>query len=398
MTSGMTPGPSATAVDGPAPAPAVSPARLEDLPKISALRAKIDEWLARIGDTAWFRDKAALVFERYGIDLRPQAAETILGASGLNRPGMIAQFALARRGLRFALGVETALVHALVDRLLGFTRDLGESHYQITPVEWGVGTFIITDALCACDPEGTSELSLDRVGPDPFAPRDAGSMVTLRWPIGIGSTIGSVRVWLPRGLIESFLETARPVARAVAPGFAAAVGGLSCDWRVIAGAIELPKGFGKIRVGGVLPLFGPHSTVNLAGPAARPSGEVALVAESAAMRWSFAARWNSAAGLDTLEVSGPIAATAKPREGIIMNPAETGPSAPADPPVTLTVELGRLSLGVSKLADLKPGDTLPLGRHAREPVELTSAGRLVARAELVQIDDELGIRIIHIFM
>jgi flagellar motor switch protein FliN/FliY len=67
-------------------------------------------------------------------------------------------------------------------------------------------------------------------------------------------------------------------------------------------------------------------------------------------------------------------------------------------PVTLTVELGRVNLTLHRLADIKPGDVLELGRHAKEPVELTSGGRLVARGELVQVDTELGVRITHVFM
>jgi flagellar motor switch/type III secretory pathway protein FliN len=66
--------------------------------------------------------------------------------------------------------------------------------------------------------------------------------------------------------------------------------------------------------------------------------------------------------------------------------------------VTLVVELGRLNLPISRLADLRPGDVLDLSHHAREPVELTSGGKLVARAELIQIDTELGVRILSVYL
>ncbi len=71
---------------------------------------------------------------------------------------------------------------------------------------------------------------------------------------------------------------------------------------------------------------------------------------------------------------------------------------PADVPVTLVVELGRVNLSLRRLADLRPGDVVELGRHSREPVELTSGGRLVARGELVLIDTELGVRVTSIFL
>ena len=79
-------------------------------------------------------------------------------------------------------------------------------------------------------------------------------------------------------------------------------------------------------------------------------------------------------------------------------PASSPEPAPLDVPVTLTVELGRVNLTLNRLADLRPGDVIELGRHSREPVELTSNGRLVARGELVLIDTDLGIRVTHVFL
>jgi len=70
----------------------------------------------------------------------------------------------------------------------------------------------------------------------------------------------------------------------------------------------------------------------------------------------------------------------------------------SDLPATLVVELGRVNLNVSQVASLKPGEVVELTRHSREPVKLTSGGRLVARGELVQIDTELGVRITQVFL
>ena len=77
---------------------------------------------------------------------------------------------------------------------------------------------------------------------------------------------------------------------------------------------------------------------------------------------------------------------------------QPGSISTADVPVTLVVELGRINLPLQRLADLKPGDVLELGRHPREPVELTSGGRLIARGELVQVDTELGVRVMQVFL
>ncbi len=69
----------------------------------------------------------------------------------------------------------------------------------------------------------------------------------------------------------------------------------------------------------------------------------------------------------------------------------------SDVSVTLTVELGRVSFPLRRLANLQPGDVVELARHGREPVDLSSNGRLVARGELVQVDTELGVRVTQVF-
>ena len=70
-------------------------------------------------------------------------------------------------------------------------------------------------------------------------------------------------------------------------------------------------------------------------------------------------------------------------------PAEAEPL--ADIPLELTVEIGRIATTVEEALTLCPGKTLRLGRHPGDLVDLRVGPRLVARAELVQIDNELGI-------
>lgn len=63
-------------------------------------------------------------------------------------------------------------------------------------------------------------------------------------------------------------------------------------------------------------------------------------------------------------------------------------------PVEVEIELTRLLLPLSELAGLKPGALLPLRINASEPVLLRVGDRVVARAELVDIDGEVGARIL----
>ncbi|HLL52314.1 MAG TPA: FliM/FliN family flagellar motor switch protein, partial [Myxococcaceae bacterium] len=63
-------------------------------------------------------------------------------------------------------------------------------------------------------------------------------------------------------------------------------------------------------------------------------------------------------------------------------------------PVDVEVELTRLRLSLAELAGIKPGALLPLHINVTEPVLLRVGDRAVARAELVEIDGEVGARIL----
>ncbi|HET9450831.1 MAG TPA: FliM/FliN family flagellar motor switch protein [Aggregicoccus sp.] len=65
-------------------------------------------------------------------------------------------------------------------------------------------------------------------------------------------------------------------------------------------------------------------------------------------------------------------------------------------PVELEIELTRFTLSVAQLATLRPGVLLPLRISASEPVLLRVGARAVARAELVDIEGEVGARILEL--
>ncbi len=65
-------------------------------------------------------------------------------------------------------------------------------------------------------------------------------------------------------------------------------------------------------------------------------------------------------------------------------------------PLTLTVEIGRLTLSLEKLMQMKPGNLLELGQSADQGVHLTLQGKRVARGELVKIGDLIGVRILEL--
>jgi flagellar motor switch protein FliN/FliY len=62
----------------------------------------------------------------------------------------------------------------------------------------------------------------------------------------------------------------------------------------------------------------------------------------------------------------------------------------------VTVEIGRTRMTVRELLDLAPGAVLELDRAAGSPADLLVNGRLIARGEVVVIDEDFGLRITEI--
>jgi flagellar motor switch protein FliN/FliY len=67
-----------------------------------------------------------------------------------------------------------------------------------------------------------------------------------------------------------------------------------------------------------------------------------------------------------------------------------------DVEMAVTVELGRTRMLVRDLLSLAPGAVVELDRAAGSPVDVLVNGKLIARGEVVVIDDDFGIRISEI--
>lgn len=64
-----------------------------------------------------------------------------------------------------------------------------------------------------------------------------------------------------------------------------------------------------------------------------------------------------------------------------------------DVPVTLTVELGSCQLPMREVLSLAAGAIVQLDKPAGTPVELRASRKLVARGEVVVVENQLAIRI-----
>jgi flagellar motor switch protein FliN/FliY len=62
----------------------------------------------------------------------------------------------------------------------------------------------------------------------------------------------------------------------------------------------------------------------------------------------------------------------------------------------LSVELGRTRMTVRELLSLTPGTIVQLDRAAGSPVDLLVNGTLLARGEVVVVDEEFAVRVSEI--
>jgi flagellar motor switch/type III secretory pathway protein FliN len=71
-------------------------------------------------------------------------------------------------------------------------------------------------------------------------------------------------------------------------------------------------------------------------------------------------------------------------------------SLPDDAHVELTVGLATSQLSLRQVLALSVGHVVPLGRPLAGPFEIRAAGNLVGKGELVDVDGELGVRIVSL--
>lgn len=370
-------------------------------PHFSKRQVRLAEALERLDSALEIQDLLDWLSEPAEFSISVGRPEVRNRAAGLGRAGMIGVLAWPRLSTRLGIGLETPLAHTLVDRLLGFGRQTGEERLQITPVEWGILSFAVAGTLArqaqGPGPLGDWDLLVDRVGSEAFSVEGLGSITTIRWPVTIEGVDGSLRLWAPDSVVDAWLDARSESRPAIdVESVMDRLGDLTSEWRAEAGTIGLSEGLSALREGLVLPIAGSP----LRGSIESPEGEVSLVLRDPDGLLTLRAEPEPQSGAARLVVHPPVRRALMPRETASM--ASADPSAPvssaSELPVTLCVELGRLSLPLGRLSELKPGDVVDLAREPGAPVDLTSGGRLVARGELVEIDDELGVRVTRVFV
>ena len=79
-----------------------------------------------------------------------------------------------------------------------------------------------------------------------------------------------------------------------------------------------------------------------------------------------------------------------------MNKAKTVSGSIKDVKVPLKVIIGTCELSLAEFAGIGEGTIIQLDTFAGEPVDLVAAGKMVAKGEVVVIDENFGIRVTEI--
>ena len=111
----------------------------------------------------------------------------------------------------------------------------------------------------------------------------------------------------------------------------------------------------------------------------------------------------AAAGSQAQSPAGP---NGGPLGGPLGGPSSSGsqkPSAPVqsldfilDIPLKVTVELGRSKMAIREILQLAQGSVVELSKFAGEPLEVLVNDKLIARGEVVVVNEKFGIRLTDI--
>ncbi len=101
-------------------------------------------------------------------------------------------------------------------------------------------------------------------------------------------------------------------------------------------------------------------------------------------------------GVRVTETHVPVPPATTRAAGPVLPTQRTSMRILYDVEMSLTVELGRTRLPLREVLDLAPGAVLELDRAASAPADILVNGRLIARGEVVVVDEDYGVRITQI--
>ena len=191
-----------------------------------------------------------------------------------------------------------------------------------------------------------------------------------------GTLPGAVAVLVGADLVEALASSplgSLDLAAAAQPALdaaAAALGGRVAAARTV--PIELVENDLGI----------PYTLVPLVAEPGSATGQAALLVSDSSLEAYAATVQPTPSARDTGAAAlSPVARGLEMLHGVIMD---------------VTVELGRTRMSVRELLALSPGTVLELDRAAGSPADMLVNGRLIARGEVVVVDEDFGLRVTEI--
>ncbi|MBM7118210.1 type III secretion system cytoplasmic ring protein SctQ [Archangium primigenium] len=339
----------------------------------------------------------------------------------------------AHRG-RAVLEVELALAHAAVDMLLG---GAGETVglRPLTDIEEGVASFVILEAVKALVPGMDAQLPKLRLegvsrGVDEAVSRlsEDGAVVAIHLRVRLGAQDGMVRLFVPAGVMDVMTsapsaEQQRATAQAQLASHAGRLSAVRTWLRAEIGRAEITgRDLASLRLKDVVlvddllarPDQGGSGTARLfvgLGRVGHLAADVFVQGNGYVARLTDVVRaeeGHEGSPPDALEEALAAIRAAQRQQGgeEYTNPERNNPLESddrmdagdllGDIPLQISVELARLPVTAEQVVGLRAGQVVELRRGPGEPVDLSVNGKVVARGELVEIEGQLGVRILSL--
>ncbi|NOK37400.1 type III secretion system cytoplasmic ring protein SctQ [Corallococcus exercitus] len=429
-------GPPPKPAQAPAPAPApVMPWRpfaFSHLEKVSRTQGQLAErlrWLTPSAGT--LETVCARLKALFDVDVRlsvesAQARPMTELRRFLGDPSFLAVLAPGALKGRVILEIELSLAHSAVDLLLG---GAGETVglRPLTDIEEGVMGYVVLEALKELVPglqPGVPRPRLDGVarGVDEVSARlgEDGPMLAVHLNAVVGTHRGIVRLVVPSAVLEAAEPAVESAQRRDQRRLDMKANGrrLSAlrDWlRAEIGVAELSaQDLASLRIKDVLlldllsarPDKGEAGTAQLRLGLGR-TGHFA--ADVFVENGRYRARitdiipgepgnpqvGESGGSEENEDFTNPELGVPPELEGAALDDKD-GSDLLSDLPLQVAVELARVPITAEQVVGLRTGQVIDLRRGAGEPVDLSVNGKVVARGELVELEGQLGVRIIHL--
>jgi flagellar motor switch protein FliM len=347
----------------------------------------------------------------------------------IGEPTFLAVLAPQPHKTRGLLEVELGLAHRAIDLLLG---GAGEAMAlrPLTDIEEGVMTYVIIETLKALAPTLDPSLPSLRIegmvrGFDEVQSLigEDESVAVVQLKAVFGTHAGYVRLFIPEVVLaaanppdDAAVRRARRRADAGANGLR--LRNVKTALRVEIGLVEISSGdLAQLRERDVIlvegltcrPDLGQGGTARLKLGLAR-AGHVDAELEASGRGLTvkivgFTLGAPPPPGLDADPVASEPPQSLADHGDALTSPGtrgrpnvDNGEGADLmnDIPLQISVELARLPVTAEEVVALKVGHVFDLQRSAGEPLDLSVNGRVVARGELVEVDGNLGVRIISL--